>query len=73
MESELDIIQNKLAYIRDNVFDKTDFTSDEGYDLLGSYVGSPYEVLCGMERKILRLQNEVASLNLLIKNNPIAE
>lgn len=73
MKTELDRIQDKLAYIRDHVFDESDFISDEGYDLLGAYVGSPFEVLCGMEQKILRLQNEVASLKLLIASNTAAE
>lgn len=58
MKSEKELIESKLAYIRDNIFDESDFISDDGCDLLSSYVGSPYEVLCGMEQKIIRQQKE---------------
>lgn len=56
---EYELITDKLAEVRDNLFDESDFVSNDGYDLLSSYVGSPYEVLCGMEQKILRQQKEL--------------
>jgi hypothetical protein len=55
LKTEKELIEDKLAFIRDDVFDETDFISDDGHDLLSGYVGSPYEVLCGMEQKIYRL------------------
>jgi hypothetical protein len=55
-KNEEDMIVDKLADIRENLFDETDFISDDGWDMLPSYVGSPYEVLCGMETKIKRQQ-----------------
>lgn len=54
-----ELITDKLVDVRDNLFDETDFISDEGYDLLPSYAGSPYEVLCGMEQKIIRQKKEL--------------
>lgn len=56
---EYELITDKLAEVRDNLFDESNYISDEGYDLMPSYVASPYEVLCGMEQKIIRQQKEV--------------
>jgi hypothetical protein len=56
---EYELITNKIAYIRDEIFDDTDFISDDGFDLTSNYAGSPYEVLCGMETKILRQREEI--------------
>ena len=60
--NEQELIENKIAKIRDNLFDEYDYLSDEGYDLLPSYAGSPYEVLCGIEQKIIRQQKDIKNL-----------
>lgn len=61
-KDEQDLIMDKLAYIRDNLFDESDTIDDEGYDLVGCYVGSPYEVLCGIETKLVRQQKKLDSI-----------
>ena len=64
LKSEEELIEHKLAYVRNHIFDESDFVSDDGCDLTASYVGSPYEVLCGMEQKILRQQiNKEKTIN----------
>ena len=55
---EHELIINKLANIRDELFDKSDNTFD-GHDMIPAYVSDPYEVLLGIERKIIRQKREV--------------
>lgn len=62
MNDEFELIMEKLAYIRENLLDESDFISDDGYDLLSSCVGSAYEVLCVMESKIIRQKEEIELL-----------
>lgn len=66
MEDEKELIEEKLAFVRDNIFDESDFVSDEGYDLTPNYVAYPYEVILGMEQKILRQQKEIKDLKFVL-------
>lgn len=62
MKSENELIEDKIAYIRDNLFEEEDYISTEGYDLVGAYAGSAYEVICGIQDKIVRQQELITLL-----------
>lgn len=70
MKSEKELMEDKLAYIRDNLFDENDYGSDEGHNLVGAYAGSAYEVVCGVERKLKRQQQEIAELKEILNKRP---
>ena len=63
MKSEQELIEDKLAYIRDHLLEPEDFVDEDGWDLTGSFAGSPYEVLCAVERKLSRQKEEIANLD----------
>lgn len=73
MKNENDLIIEKLAGIRDDLFEDSDFVSNEGYDLTGSYVGSPYEVLCGAEEKLIRQKKEIQLLESAVEEDDITK
>lgn len=61
-KSETELIVDLLAEIRDTLFDESDEVDEHGHDLSGSYAGSPYEVLGGIERKLKRQADEIRRL-----------